>query len=289
MDRRTYLGGVAGTGIAGLAGCLGTIESQLSGEQPGSGEWGDGETVLDTPTEDRGSPNHPIYGHEMPSFSLPDPLTGETVSSSDLEGRTYLMTFFFTHCPDGACPALLLRLRRAQADAIENGYDDDLALLAMTFDPERDTPDVLETYAGQQGVDLEAGNWHFLRPESYESGAEVLREDFGMVLDRVEDEEELAELEEEHGEEDDGNDGDGDDHGDGHEDEDGDDHEHEDGDGADSHDDGDGHHDHGEYTFVHYNLIFLVNEHGVVERSYPNALRTDTETILEDVRAVTGE
>ena len=270
MDRRTYLGGLAGTGIAGLAGCLGTIESQLSGEQPGSGDWGDGETVLDTPTEDRGTPNHPIYGHEMPSFSFPDPLTGETVSSSDLEGRTYLMTFFFTHCPDGACPALLLRLRRAQADAIENGYDNDLALLAMTFDPERDTPEVLETYAGQQGVDLEAGNWHFLRPENYESGAQVLREDFGMLLDRIEDEEELAELEEEHGHGDDS---------DGHED------EHDDG-HSDGHDDG--HHGHGEYTFVHYNLIFLVNEHGVVERSYPNALRTDTETIVEDVRAVTG-
>ncbi|WP_254809816.1 SCO family protein [Natronosalvus amylolyticus] len=273
MDRRTYLGGLAGTGIAGLAGCLGTIESQLSGEQPGSGDWGDGETVLDTPTEDRGTPNHPIYGHEMPSFSFPDPLTGETVSSSDLEGRTYLMTFFFTHCPDGACPALLLRLRRAQADAIENGYDNDLALLAMTFDPERDTPEVLETYAGQQGVDLEAGNWHFLRPENYESGAQVLREDFGMLLDRIEDEEELAELEEEHGHGDD-SDGDEDEHSD----------EHDDG-HSDGHDDG--HHGHGEYTFVHYNLIFLVNEHGVVERSYPNALRTDTETIVEDVRAVT--
>jgi len=33
---------------------------------------------------------------------------------------------------------------------------------------ERDTAETLREYAGQQGVDLDAGNWHFLRPETYE-------------------------------------------------------------------------------------------------------------------------
>ncbi|MFP9192742.1 SCO family protein [Natronosalvus vescus] len=272
MDRRTYLGGLTTAGLAGLAGCLGTLEettSALGGEEPGRGNWGDGQTVLDPPTEDRGDPIHPIHGHEMPDFSLPDPLSGETISSSDFEGeKAYLMTFFFTSCPDGACPALLLRLRRAQADSIERGYDDDLSLLAMTFDPERDTADVLEEYGEQQGVDFEAGNWHFLRPENYEDGKALLEDEIGMLIDRVED---------------------GDDH-DGHDDDENDDHG--DHDGHDGNDDHNSHtdddHDHGEYTFTHINLILLVNEHGVVERSYPRGAMVDTSKVLEDVRAVTG-
>lgn len=63
-----------------------------------------------------------------------------------------------------------------------------------------------------------------------------------------------------------------------------DDHGHDDNDDNDDNDD----HDHGEYTFTHINLILLVNEHGVVERSYPRGAMVDTSKVLEDVRAVTG-
>ncbi|USZ71919.1 SCO family protein [Natronosalvus halobius] len=268
MDRRTYLGGLSTAGLAGVAGCLGSVESVLGEDEPepGRGNWGDGQTALETPTEDRGDPVHPIYGQEMPSFSFPDPLTGETVSSSDLEGeKSYLLTFFFTSCPDGVCPALLLRLRRAQADAVENGYVDDLDLLALTFDPERDTPEVLEEYAGQQGVDLEVGNWHFLRPEDNETAQATIDEKFGMKIERT----------------DDGTEGDGTDGNDGG------DHENDSDDqsGGNGHDD----HDHGAYTFTHIALIFLVNEHGVVERSYPRGTTVDTSKVLQDVRTVVGQ
>jgi protein SCO1/2 len=91
---------------------------------------------------------------------------------------------FYTNCPDGMCPALILRLRRAQERAAEAGYSDNSAFLALTFDPERDTADVLETYAAQQGVDLDAGNWHFLRPETFEGGAELIEEQFGLVIEK---------------------------------------------------------------------------------------------------------
>lgn len=272
MDRRTYLGGLATAGLAGVAGCLDSVEDAvpLLGEEPGSGNWGDGETVLDTPTVDRGDPSHPIYGQEMPEFTLPDPISGETVDSRELEGdQSYLLTFIFTQCPDGACPALLLRLRRAYEDARENGYEDDLALLAMTFDPERDTPDVLEEYAGNHGVDPHAANWHFLRPESYEEAEAVLYDDFGMRIERIDDPEEVEEHHAEHDHEDDHGDHGGEDDHDGH----------------DEHGDGD---DHDDYTFNHFNLILLVNEHGVVERSYPGGDTVDTTRVVEDVRAVTG-
>ncbi|TYT61346.1 SCO family protein [Natrialba swarupiae] len=245
MERRTYLRAAGATGVAGIAGCLDNVGFV----------GGDGRTALGSPEEPRGDPSHPTHGDEFPSFSLPDPLSGETVSLEDMVGeRAFLMTYFFTACPDGACPALLLRLRRTQEDAIERDYEDDIALLAMTFDPERDTPEVLAEYAGERGIDHEADNWHFLRPESYEDGEQLLDDTFGMHIERVEDDDEL----DDHGQED---------HGTDHED-----------------------HDHGEYTFIHYNLIMLVNDDGIVERSYPNAVQqreeVSVEAIVEDARTV---
>jgi protein SCO1/2 len=172
MDRRTYLRSVAASGaLTVTAGCL------------GGGAEG---TVLGPPEQDLSAAAHPSYGDQMPDFSVPDPISGETVSPSSLEGeRTYLWTSFYTSCPDGVCPALTLRLRRAQEVAATKGYGDDAAFLAQTFDPERDTAGVLREYADQQGVDLDAGNWHFLRPESYEAGKELLDEKFGLVIEKV--------------------------------------------------------------------------------------------------------
>jgi protein SCO1/2 len=122
----------------------------------------------------------------MPAFTVPDPITGEEVSLEAFEGdRAVLWTSFYTSCPDGVCPALVLRLRRAQEAAAEGGYADEAAFLALTFDPERDTAEVLREFAGQQGVDLDADNWHFLRPESYDRGKELLDDQFGLVVEKV--------------------------------------------------------------------------------------------------------
>ncbi|WP_123619683.1 SCO family protein [Halorubrum sp. CSM-61] len=175
MDRRRYLQSIAAAGTtASVAGCLGVLDE--------SGAEG---TVLGPPEQDLSEAAHPSYGDEMPEFTVPDPITGEDISTADFEGeRTILWTSFYTNCPDGVCPALILRLRRAQEVAAEGGYGDAAAFLAHTFDPERDTADVLRDYARQQGVDLDAGNWHFLRPESYEAGQELLEEQFGLVIEK---------------------------------------------------------------------------------------------------------
>ncbi|WP_254768521.1 SCO family protein [Salinilacihabitans rarus] len=243
MDRRTYLRSLGVAGVAAGAGCLGSV--------PGLG---DDETVLDPPEQSLAGASHPSHGDEIPAVELPDPLTGETVSTADFEGeRAYLLTFFYTSCPDGACPALLFHLRAAQADATERGYADDIALLALTFDPDRDTPEELRTYADQQGVDREPGNWHFLRPEDNEAAREIVDGELGVPIERTDDPDALTDDE-------------GGDHGDG------------------------GDHDHGDYMFVHPNLILLVNEDGVVERAYPNAwTRLDTDDLLADVRTVVGD
>lgn len=174
MNRRAYLGSLTSAGIVATAGCLDAV--------PGVG---DSQTVLSAPEQDLSAAVHPSYGDELPAVSLPDPIAGEEVSTEQFEGsRTQLLTFFYTSCPDGVCPALILRLRRAQAVATQDGVSDQSAFLAMTFDPERDTAPALREYAGQQGIDLTAGNWHFLRPEDYESGQDLIEAKFGLKIEK---------------------------------------------------------------------------------------------------------
>lgn len=187
MDRRTYLGAVGLAGTAGLAGCLG-------GALSGGGGNGDGDgnpnTVLGPPEQDLSEASHPSYGDEFPAVSVPDPLSGETVATDQFEGdRTLLMTFFYTSCPKGVCPMLIQRLRRVQEVAAQEEYGDEAAFLALTFDPERDTQDKLRTFGQQQGVALDAGNWHFLRPERYETAKEIVDQTYGLPLKKTYDNE----------------------------------------------------------------------------------------------------
>jgi protein SCO1/2 len=173
MNRRDSLRSIAAAGAVATAGCLGALGGNSS-------------TVLGPPEQDLSAAVHPSHGDELPAIELPDPIAGEEIATADYEGeRAVLLTFFYTNCPDGVCPALILRLRRAQAVAVEEGYIEESAFLPITFDPERDTAPVLEEYAAQQGVNLEAGNWHFLRPESYEAGQTLIEEEFGLVIEKA--------------------------------------------------------------------------------------------------------
>ncbi|ELZ21186.1 SCO family protein [Natrinema limicola] len=185
MDRRTYLGTV---GIAGLTSVAGCLDGTIGGGETGNGSSGSGtpNTILEPPETDLSESSHPSYGDELPSLSLPDPLIDETISTDQFEDeRAVLMTFIYTNCPDGMCPALTLRLRRTQEVAAENGFSDDVALLEMTFDPERDTESKLRTFADEQGVDAEADNWHFLRPETYDRAKTIMTEDIGLPLKKT--------------------------------------------------------------------------------------------------------
>ncbi|WP_222918352.1 SCO family protein [Natrinema sp. SYSU A 869] len=181
MDRRTYLGAAGIGGLTSVAGCLGEA---LGGDEKNAGH---PDAVLGPPETDLSEATHPSYGDEYPAISVPDPLSGEMISTDQFEGdRTVLMTFLYTSCPDGMCPALTLRLRRAQEAAAENGYGDEAAFLAMTFDPERDTEEKLRTFGEERGVDLDAGNWHFLRPERYEDAQSIISETYGLPEESLE-------------------------------------------------------------------------------------------------------
>jgi protein SCO1/2 len=75
-------------------------------------------------------------------FSLTDQ-NGQPFSDKDLKGKSFLVFFGFTHCPD-VCPTTLFEisevLRNLGAEA------DHTAALFISVDPERDTPAAMKDY-----------------------------------------------------------------------------------------------------------------------------------------------
>ncbi len=70
---------------------------------------------------------------------------GETVTEADLAGKPRAMFFGFTHCPD-VCPTALLEAQQ-WLDALGDQADE-INVVFVTVDPERDTPEVLGEYIG---------------------------------------------------------------------------------------------------------------------------------------------
>ena len=75
-------------------------------------------------------------------FTLVDQ-TGRTVDQSILQGRWTAVFFGFTHCPD-FCPSTLQALDAARDRLGEGG--ENLQIVFITIDPERDTPEALADY-----------------------------------------------------------------------------------------------------------------------------------------------
>jgi protein SCO1 len=85
-------------------------------------------------------------------FQLVDQ-SGRTVDESILAGQWTAVFFGFTHCPD-YCPTTLQSLKATRAAMGDRG--DDLQIVFISVDPERDTPaflaDYLQTSSFPEGV-----------------------------------------------------------------------------------------------------------------------------------------
>ena len=68
---------------------------------------------------------------------------GETVTQEDFKGRPTLIYFGFTYCPD-VCPSTLVGVANAYRK-LPDGVEPPQTLL-ISVDPERDTPEALDTY-----------------------------------------------------------------------------------------------------------------------------------------------
>ncbi|WP_267161150.1 SCO family protein [Halovenus salina] len=175
-SRRAVLAAGA-TALAATAGCVDAF----------AGSDGNDDVVLDPPeNHDRRTDldiPYPTYGDRIPETSVPAPLHDREVSTREFVGdRHVMMTFIYTSCRT-VCPGLTASLRQVQADAVERDYSDEMAFLPTTFDPEQDTPEQLRAYGEDLGVNHDAGNWYFLRPETPESAKSVVEETFGVAFE----------------------------------------------------------------------------------------------------------
>jgi protein SCO1/2 len=173
MRRRAYLASVSTLASAGAAGCFG-----LGDANP--------DVVLEKPDRAFESADvvYPAWGQPVPDAVLPAPLDGDEVDLAAVEKPT-LLTFFYSYCRT-VCPVLISTLRNVQRHAIDNDYADAVTFAPTTFDPGRDDAARLRAYADRMNVDADAGNWHFLRPESKTRAKAVITDEFGVAFERIE-------------------------------------------------------------------------------------------------------
>ena len=75
-----------------------------------------------------------------------------------IKDKITVMGFIYTHCPD-ICPMTTHNMVLTEERLIEEGIDDVL-FVALSFDPERDSPEVLRKFAEIRGINF--NNWIFL-------------------------------------------------------------------------------------------------------------------------------
>ncbi len=115
-----------------------------------------------------------------------------------LEGRYSLVSFVYLLCGDeNGCPLALGTLFDIHdASAALPGLKSKVQLVTLSFDPARDTPEALASFAFPVLIDSEAADkldWHFLTTRSLEE-LQPLLDGFGQVVDRSGDGETLNHL-----------------------------------------------------------------------------------------------
>ncbi|MDA1190626.1 MAG: SCO family protein [Candidatus Poribacteria bacterium] len=84
---------------------------------------------------------------------------GTTQRLADLRGKPVLIAFIYTRCPIPAmCPMTTKSVALVQ-EALTPEEREKIALVTLTFDPEYDTPTVMQSYGEAYNADF--SNWHF--------------------------------------------------------------------------------------------------------------------------------
>ena len=96
-----------------------------------------------------------VRGAKAFEFELADARGGRT-GTADLAGRPYALTFLYTECPD-VCPLIGAELRRALESLGARAQD--VAALAVSVDPEGDTPAAVRDWLDRHRLPR---NFHYL-------------------------------------------------------------------------------------------------------------------------------
>lgn len=101
--------------------------------------WVAGCQLLQSTDQFRGTAYDPPLA--VPDFTLTSG-ANQPFSLSDVKGNITLIFFGYTYCPD-VCPLTMADVKSALNDF---EYRDDVTVIFISVDPERDTPEVLEDY-----------------------------------------------------------------------------------------------------------------------------------------------
>lgn len=82
---------------------------------------------------------------------------GDTFQLGNLQGQPVVVVMFYGNCTQ-VCPILIRDARRIY-EAVDENFRSEVKVLAVTFDPKNDTPEVLRNYAVTK--ELNIPQWHF--------------------------------------------------------------------------------------------------------------------------------
>ena len=92
------------------------------------------------------------------SYDLINQNGEEVIFPEDILGNITVMGFIYTHCPD-ICPMTTHNMYLTQKKLKESGIEN-VKFVALSFDPERDTPEVLTKFAEIRELDF--NSWTLL-------------------------------------------------------------------------------------------------------------------------------
>jgi len=117
-----------------------------------------------------------------PAFELTD-LDDQKVTLESTNGKARIVYFYFANCPD-VCPPTTFLLSQVQEQLkAEDKLGTKAELISITFDPVRDTPEVIRAFAKRNFADL--NGWRFLRGD--EVNTMQIARDFGIGVIKNED------------------------------------------------------------------------------------------------------
>ncbi len=132
----------------------------------------DSEAGIDLEAIENPEPSHPPEDEAWLSrFELTE-RSGKTIRSEELLGQPYVVSFFFSTCPS-ICIQQNQKLKELQDEFAGEG----VRFVAISVDPETDTPEQLREYAARFGADPE--QWLFMTGDlTYirRIGAEIFRQ-----------------------------------------------------------------------------------------------------------------
>ena len=88
------------------------------------------------------------------NYNLIDQEGEDVVFPEIIKGHIIVMGFIYTHCPD-ICPMTTHNMYLTQKKLKEDGIDD-VKFVALSFDPDRDSPEVLRKFAEIRELDFKS-------------------------------------------------------------------------------------------------------------------------------------